>query len=69
MIKSFISKALVDGDLILIKPHLRVLSSLEQFPMAGCSVELMVDNLGIGTRYLLVVVGFGCLCRRDAGMQ
>ena len=68
MIKSLISYTLVDSDLILIKPNLRVLSSL-QFPMTGRSVELMVDNLGIGTRYLLVVVGFGCLCRRDAGMQ
>ena len=58
-----ICKALVISDLILIKANLRVLSSFEQFPMTGRLVELMVDNLGIGTRYLLVVVGFGCLCR------
>ena len=68
-IKSLISKALVESDLILIKPDLRVLSSLEQFPMSS-SVELTVDNLFIGTKYLLIVVeGFGCLCRWGAGMQ
>ena len=58
VIKSLISKALVNSDLILIKPNLRV---LEQFPVTGRSMEFMVDNLGIGTRYPLVVAGLGCL--------
>ena len=41
--QSFISKSLVDSDIILMRPNLRVLMSME-FLVTGRSVEHMIDN-------------------------